>query len=263
MRTYAPRPRDIERRWYVIDAGDAVLGRVATQIAAILRGKHKPIYAPHADTGDHVIVINAAGVRLTGGKEHKKVAYRHSGHPGGITATGYERLLAERPAFAVEKAVKGMLPKNRLGRAMLRKLVVYESADHPHAAQQPQRLALGEYPAWDGLPAGPSKAAGERGGRQGASPRKRGARSSRAAPEGKAAAGEATPTATPVKSAAKRQATTGARSAAKKPAAKKPAAKKPAAKTSARTSKGSAGASAKDRPTARRQPPADGEGQDG
>jgi large subunit ribosomal protein L13 len=261
MRTYAPRPRDIERRWYVIDAGDAVLGRVATQVAAILRGKHKPIYAPHADTGDHVIVINAAGVRLTGGKEHKKVAYRHSGHPGGITATGYDRLLAERPAFAVEKAVKGMLPKNRLGRAMLRKLVVYESADHPHAAQQPQRLALGEYPAWNGLPAAPSKAAGERGGRQGVSPRKRGARSSRAAPEGKPAAGEATSTPTPArKSATKRQATTGARSAAKKPAAKKPA-----AKTSARTSraKGSAEASAKDRPTARRQPPADGEGQDG
>jgi large subunit ribosomal protein L13 len=262
MRTYAPRPRDIERRWYVIDAGDAVLGRVATQVAAILRGKHKPIYAPHADTGDHVIVVNAAGVRLTGGKEHKKVAYRHSGHPGGITATGYERLLAQRPAFAVEKAVKGMLPKNRLGRAMLRKLEVYESADHPHAAQQPRPLALGEYPAWDGLPAAPSKAAVERGRRQGATPRKRGSRSSRAAPEGKAAAAEATSTATPARKSGAKQpvAATGTRSAAKKPAAKKPA-----AKTSARrsTAKGSAGAPAKDRPTARRRPPADGEGQDG
>ena len=115
-RTYSPRPRDIERRWYVVDADGVVLGRLASEVASILRGKHKPIYAPHADTGDHVIVINAKGVRLTGGKEGAKMAYRHSGYPGGLTAVGYSRLMAERPQFVVEKAVKGMLPKNRLGR---------------------------------------------------------------------------------------------------------------------------------------------------
>ena len=152
MKTYAPKPRDIERRWYVIDANDAVLGRVATEVASILKGKHKPIYAPHADTGDHVIVINARGIRLTGGKEMKKIAYRHSGYPGGLTETRYDRLMAERPAFAVEKAVKGMLPKNSLGRSMLRKLQVYEGAEHPHAAQKPEALALGEIPPWNGLP---------------------------------------------------------------------------------------------------------------
>src|SRR5918911_2974740 len=124
MKTYSPRPRDIERRWYVIDAGDAVLGRVASEAAAILRGKHKPIFAPHMDTGDHVVIVNADRVKLTGGKETKKVAYRHSGYPGGIRATAYGRLLAERPVSVVEKAVRGMLPKNRLGRAMFRKLHV-------------------------------------------------------------------------------------------------------------------------------------------
>src|SRR5919109_1008144 len=118
MKTYSPRPRDIQRRWYVIDASGAVLGRLSTEVAAILRGKHKPIFAPHMDTGDHVIVVNAGGVRLTGGKGRTKIAYRHSGYPGGITATRYEKLLAEKPAYAVEKAVRGMLPKNRLGRAM-------------------------------------------------------------------------------------------------------------------------------------------------
>ena len=142
MKTYAPKPRDIERRWYVIDANDAVLGRVATEVASILKGKHKPIYAPHADTGDHVIVINARGIRLTGGKEMKKIAYRHSGYPGGLTETRYDRLMAERPAFAVEKAVKGMLPKNSLGAAMLRKLKIYPGAEHGHAAQQPQPLLI-------------------------------------------------------------------------------------------------------------------------
>ena len=152
MKTYAPKPRDIERRWYVIDANDAVLGRVATEVASILKGKHKPIYAPHADTGDHVIVINAGGIRLTGGKELKKIAYRHSGYPGGLTETRYDRLMSERPSFAVEKAVKGMLPKNSLGRSMLRKLQVYDGAEHPHAAQKPQALALGEIPPWNGLP---------------------------------------------------------------------------------------------------------------
>ena len=152
MKTYSPRPRDIQRRWYVIDASGAVLGRLATEVAAVLRGKHKPIFAPHADTGDHVIVVNAKGVRLTGGKESKKIAYHHSGHPGGLTETPYERLLAQRPAFAVEKAVRGMLPKNRLGRAMVKKLQVYAGPEHPHRAQKPEPLRLGEVPKWDGLP---------------------------------------------------------------------------------------------------------------
>jgi large subunit ribosomal protein L13 len=152
MKTYSPKPRDIQRRWYVIDASGAVLGRLATEVASILRGKHKPIFAPHMDTGDHVIVVNAKGVQLTGGKEGKKFAYRHSGYPGGLTATSYERLLQQKPHFAVEKAIKGMLPKNRLGRAMAKKLQVYPGPDHPHQAQQPQPLELGEVPPWEGLP---------------------------------------------------------------------------------------------------------------
>src|SRR5438552_7368076 len=118
MKTYTPKSRDIERRWYVVDARGAVLGRLASEVAKILRGKHKPIYAPHADTGDHVVVINARQIQLTGGKESKKVAYRHSGYPGGLTAARYDRLMAERPRFVVEKAIKGMLPKSTLGRSM-------------------------------------------------------------------------------------------------------------------------------------------------
>jgi large subunit ribosomal protein L13 len=153
MKTYSPRPRDIERRWYVIDASGAVLGRLSSEVAAILRGKHKPIFAPHLDTGDHVIVVNAKGVQLTGDKDKTKVAYRHSGYPGGLTATSYGRLLETRPAFAVEKAVRGMLPKNRLGRAMFKKLQVYAGPEHPHQAQRPQPLRLGEVPTWEGLPA--------------------------------------------------------------------------------------------------------------
>jgi large subunit ribosomal protein L13 len=133
---------------------DAFLARrrLATQAATILRGKHKPIFAPHADTGDHVIVINAKNIELTGGKEAKKFAYRHSGYPGGLTATQYTRLLSERPEFAIEKAIKGMLPKNRLGRQMAKKLQVYPGPEHPHVAQQPQPLKLGEVPPWTGLP---------------------------------------------------------------------------------------------------------------
>ena len=153
MRTYAPKPQHVERRWYVLDADGAVLGRLASEVAKILRGKHKPIFAPHADTGDHVVIVNARRVRLTGGKEDRKVAYRHSGYPGGLRETLYSRLLATRPAFVVERAVRGMLPKNRLGRAMLRKLNVYEGPDHPHRAQSPIPLKLGETPAWGGLPA--------------------------------------------------------------------------------------------------------------
>ncbi len=153
MKTYSPKPRDIERRWYVIDASGAVLGRLSSEVAAILRGKHKPIFAPHMDTGDHVIVVNAKDVQITGNKAETKVAYRHSGYPGGLTETKYGRLLATKPAFAVEKAVRGMLPKNRLGRAMFKKLQVYAGPEHPHQAQQPQPLRLGEVPRWDGLPA--------------------------------------------------------------------------------------------------------------
>jgi large subunit ribosomal protein L13 len=152
MKTYSPKPRDIERRWYVLDASGAILGRLATQAATILRGKHKPIFAPHADTGDHVIVINAKEVTLSGGKENKKIAYHHSGYPGGLTETVYSQLLAKKPAFAVEKAIKGMLPHNRLGRQMASKLRVYAGADHRHEAQRPQALALGEFPTWSGLP---------------------------------------------------------------------------------------------------------------
>ena len=154
MKTYSPKPRDIERRWYVLDASGAILGRLATQAASILRGKHKPIFAPHADTGDHVIVINAKEVTLSGGKENKKIAYHHSGYPGGLTETVYSRLLAKKPAFAVEKAIKGMLPHNRLGRQMASKLRVYAGADHRHEAQKPQALAPGEFPTWNGLPEG-------------------------------------------------------------------------------------------------------------
>src|SRR5438034_5525585 len=111
MKTYAPKPTDIERRWYVVDADGVVLGRLASEVAKILKGKHKPIYAPHMDVGDHVIVVNARGIRLTGGKENKKIAYRHSGYPGGLTETVYADLLEKRPRYVVEKAVKGMLPK--------------------------------------------------------------------------------------------------------------------------------------------------------
>jgi large subunit ribosomal protein L13 len=151
-KTFSPRPRDIERRWYVVDADGAVLGRLASEVAKILRGKHKPIFAPHADTGDHVIVVNARGVRLTGGKEGEKVYWRHSGYPGGIRGIGYAQLLAKRPALAVEKAVKGMLPKNRLGHQMFGKLAVYEGPEHPHQAQKPAPLGIGEIPPWAGLP---------------------------------------------------------------------------------------------------------------
>jgi large subunit ribosomal protein L13 len=152
MKTYSPKPDHIERRWYVLDAGEQVLGRVASEAAVILRGKHKPIFAPHMDVGDHLIIINAAKVVLTGGKETKKVAWRHSGHPGGITGTLYEDLLAKKPAFAVEKAVRGMLPKTRLGRAMIKKLHVVPGPEHHHQAQKPVDWTMGSRPAWDGLP---------------------------------------------------------------------------------------------------------------
>ena len=142
MRTYSPKPAEITRQWHVIDATDVVLGRLATQTAQLLRGKHKPIFAPHVDTGDFVIIVNAGKVALTGNKRAQKVAYRHSGYPGGLKQVGYEELLAKRPDRAVELAVKGMLPHNRLGRAMLKKLKVYAGPEHPHAAQQPAPFEL-------------------------------------------------------------------------------------------------------------------------
>ncbi len=138
MRTYTPKPGDVERTWHVIDATDVVLGRLATQVATLLRGKHKATFAPHVDTGDFVVVINADKVVLTGNKRETKIAYRHSGYPGGLRATPVGELLAKRPERVVETAVRGMLPKTTLGRAQLRKLKVYAGPEHPHAAQKPQ-----------------------------------------------------------------------------------------------------------------------------
>jgi len=137
VRTYTPKPADIERRWHIIDANDVVLGRLATQAAVLLRGKHKPTFAPHIDSGDFVIIINAGKVALTGSKREQKMSYRHSGYPGGLRATSYTELLEKNPRRAVENAVRGMLPKNSLGRATLSKLKVYAGPDHPHAAQKP------------------------------------------------------------------------------------------------------------------------------
>jgi large subunit ribosomal protein L13 len=137
VRTYTPRPGDVTRQWYVIDAEDVVLGRLAVQAATLLRGKHKPTFANHVDTGDFVIVINAGKVALTGNKRADKLAYRHSGYPGGLSSTKVGELLETDPRKAVEKAVWGMLPKNKLSRAQLRKLKVYAGPAHPHEAQQP------------------------------------------------------------------------------------------------------------------------------
>ncbi len=140
MRTFSPTASDITRAWHIVDAEGMVLGRLATEVARVLRGKHKPTFAPHLDTGDHVIVINAAKVVLTSDKAEKKTVYRHSGYPGGLKATRYSDFLATKPEEAVRRAVRGMLPKNRLGRAMLRKLKIYAGPEHPHAAQMPSVL---------------------------------------------------------------------------------------------------------------------------
>ena len=142
MRTFSPTPTDIQRAWHVVDAEDLVLGRLATEVARILRGKHKPIFVPHLDTGDHVIVVNAAKVVLTSDKADKKVAYRHTGYPGGLRETRYRDFMASKPEEVVRKAVKGMLPKNRLGRSMISKLKVYAGPTHPHSAQHPVPLDL-------------------------------------------------------------------------------------------------------------------------
>ena len=144
MRTFSPKAADITRQWHVVDADGAVLGRLATTVATLLRGKHKPIFAPHVDTGDHVVVVNAAKVVLTAGKADAKMAYRHSGYPGGLRARSYADLLANDPEDVVRRAVRGMLPRTRLGRAQLTKLKVYAGPDHPHQAQQPQPYALAD-----------------------------------------------------------------------------------------------------------------------
>jgi large subunit ribosomal protein L13 len=142
VRTYSPKPADITRAWHIVDADGLVLGRLATEVATRLRGKHKPTFAPHVDGGDHVIVVNADKVVLTSGKADAKMAYRHSGYPGGLTATSYADLLIDRADQVVRDAITGMLPKNRLGRQMATKLKVYRGSEHPHAAQSPEPLDL-------------------------------------------------------------------------------------------------------------------------
>lgn len=142
MKTYAVKASEIERQWWVVDASDQTLGRLATRIATLLEGKHKPIYSPHIDTGDHVVVVNAGRVRVTGNKLIQKRYYRHSGYPGGLKEESLQALLARKPELVIERAVKGMLPQNRLGRAMMKKLKVYSGTEHPHQAQQPQAAEL-------------------------------------------------------------------------------------------------------------------------
>jgi len=142
MKTISMRAQDVQRSWYVIDAADKTLGRLATEVAHRLRGKHKAEYTPHVDTGDYIVVINADKVRVTGRKTTDKMYYRHSGYPGGIKSVSFEKLRDTHPDRIIETAVKGMLPRNPLGRAMLRKLKVYAGPEHPHAAQQPQLLEI-------------------------------------------------------------------------------------------------------------------------
>jgi large subunit ribosomal protein L13 len=142
VRTYVPKPAEIERAWHVVDADGMVLGRLATEVARILRGKHLAIFAPHTDTGDHVVVINADKVILTANKGEAKFAYHHSGYPGGLKQRSYASLLENQPAELVRRAVRGMLPKNTLGRQQLAKLKVYAGPDHPHVSQKPQALDI-------------------------------------------------------------------------------------------------------------------------
>ncbi|CAN5674493.1 50S ribosomal protein L13 [soil metagenome] len=142
MRTHSTKPSEIEREWWLVDADGIVLGRLASEVAQRLRGKHKPYFSPHLDTGDHVVVVNAAKIVLTGNKITQKQWHRHSGYPGGLRSIAYSRLMATQPERAVEKAVRGMLPSNRLGRAMSKKLKVYAGPEHPHSAQDPKVLDL-------------------------------------------------------------------------------------------------------------------------
>lgn len=142
MKTFSAKPLEVSREWYVVDATDKVLGRLAAEVARRLRGKHKPIFTPHVDTGDFIVVINADKVRVTGNKSDAKVYHRHSGYPGGIYSTTFRKMQGRFPERVVEKAVKGMLPKGPLGSAMFRKLKVYAGAAHPHGPQQPKPLEI-------------------------------------------------------------------------------------------------------------------------
>ena len=142
MKTFVAKPETVQRDWYVVDAADKTLGRLAAEIALRLRGKHKPEYAPHVDTGDYIVVVNAEKIAVTGNKAKDKIYYSHSGYPGGLKDTTFEKLIAKKPEMVLEKAVKGMLPKGPLGRAMFRKLKVYAGTEHNHAAQQPQVLDI-------------------------------------------------------------------------------------------------------------------------
>ena len=142
MKTYAVKASEIERSWWVVDAADQTLGRLATRIATLLEGKHKATYSPHIDTGDHVVVINASRIKVTGNKLVQKRYYRHSGYPGGLKEESLQALMARKPELVIERAVKGMLPQNRIGRAMIKKLKVYGGSDHPHQAQQPVAAEL-------------------------------------------------------------------------------------------------------------------------
>lgn len=142
MKTHSTKPSDVTRGWWIVDADGVVLGRLASEVAKILRGKHKPMFAPHVDIGDHVVIINASKVVLTGNKLIAKQYIRHSGYPGGLRSVPYSKLMATRPELAIEKAVKGMLPANRLGRSMIKKLKVYAGSQHPHLAQDPKLMDL-------------------------------------------------------------------------------------------------------------------------
>ena len=228
MKTYSPKPEHIEHRWYVVDASGVVLGRLASEVATILRGKHKPMYAPHMDTGDHVVVVNADKIELTGNKAEDKYAYRHSGYPGGIRAVKYKDLMSARPVAAVEKAVRGMLPKNTIGRQMLKKLHVVPGPDHPHQAQSPVVLALGERPAWDGLPAKPAPEAAKPKAKPAAKPKATAAKPKASTAKPKSATKAKTTAAKPkAKSATKASAAKPkAKSATKSTSKAKPAAKK-------------------------------------
>ncbi|MFT6431560.1 MAG: large subunit ribosomal protein L13 [Halopseudomonas sp.] len=142
MKTFSAKPESVKRDWYIVDATGLTLGRLATEVATRLRGKHKPEYTPHVDTGDYIVIVNAEKVHVTGKKASDKIYYSHSGFPGGIKSISFEKLLIRAPERIIESAVKGMLPKNPLGRAMYRKMKVYKGAVHPHAAQQPQELKV-------------------------------------------------------------------------------------------------------------------------
>jgi large subunit ribosomal protein L13 len=142
MKTYSAKPESVRREWFIVDAAEKTLGRLATEIALRLKGKHKPEYTPHVDTGDYIVVINAEKIRVTGKKTTDKMYYRHTGYPGGLRSISFDKLIDHKPEMVIEQAVKGMLPKNPLGRDMYRKLKVYAGSEHPHTAQQPQTLEI-------------------------------------------------------------------------------------------------------------------------